>query len=213
MLVFLLLLILAVLVLVVALVETQQVSWSDKMRRLNPGVAHLGEWQAPDYVRQRVRSDYLEALAWLSASLTEPGYDRLAQAGHFLADEQLQAYSVFCARYSAGRFSEALAAEHDITVRAFSEDGLACLLLDSQTERRMTIHDLRTGRSPVTQSLEDAIYVYRMVYDTRDRRWKIGRFVQQIKPRTSPSPQGLPRVVNDSFFSHSAFTSRIGRDH
>src|SRR5690606_3209856 len=63
------------------------------------------------------------------------------------------------------RLIDILRANHEVRVRDFGNDGLSCLLLDFQTERRLATYHYWSKRRIHTQHLDDVICVYRMRFD------------------------------------------------
>ena len=78
------------------------------------------------------------------------------------------------------RLAATLTAQHQLGVRHFSADGLRCLLVDRQTERRMTTRLYWTQTGVHRQRLADCDVVYRMRYSMAARRWQIERLVQRL---------------------------------
>lgn len=138
---------------------------------------------APPEVVNRVRLDYLSALAWLQEAVLTDWSHQWAVAPMYLAGAYLRRYRALIGRYSAAgspRCVGVLRADHDITVRHFSAEGTRCLIIDNQQQRRMATYD-RPARARVsTQDLENAVMVYQMVYDEAAGRWKIDSFVQEL---------------------------------
>lgn len=163
--------------LILAFSGTKHVAWSDKMRRMNNLMDNRAEWTAPDYVRQQVRADYLEAFYQLTRV---PTLTREA-AMQYLSGTMLLFFREVMLYYRTDpRFFETLHADHYVMVRGFSADGERCLLFDRQTNRKVTLLHAKDLKPWFTQAIDDAVYVYRMVYDGALQRWKIESFLYQI---------------------------------
>lgn len=163
--------------LIVAFSGTKHVAWADKMRRMSDLFGNRTEWTAPDYVRQQVRADYLEAFYQLTHAPTLTRED----AARFLSGTMLLFFREVMLYYRTDpRFFETLRADHYVMVRGFSADGERCLLFDRQTNRKVTLLRVKDLKPWFTQAIDDAVYVYRMVYDRSLRRWKIESFLYQI---------------------------------
>jgi hypothetical protein len=178
-----LVLVIVAIVVVVIVNSPGQVPWGKKMRRVRAGVARRAEWMAPDDVVMQVRADYLAATQWLHDHMLSPWAHQWASAPMHLSGAFLKRYqTILMYHRSKGqpRFIGVLRADHDVTVRQFSPDGERCLVVDSQSQRRMASYDSRTHARVVTQDMGDGALVYQMVYDVKDRRWKIDEFVQEL---------------------------------
>ncbi len=172
-----LLLVLLLGLIVVAFSGTKHVAWADKMRRMSDLLGNRAEWTAPDYVRQQVRADYLDAFYQLTHApmLTREAAERYLSGTMLLFFREVMLYY-----RTDPRFFETLCADHYVMVRSFSEDGERCLLFDRQTNRKVTLLRDKDLKPWFTQAIDDAVYVYRMVYDRSLRRWKIESFLYQI---------------------------------
>jgi hypothetical protein len=73
-----------------------------------------------------------------------------------------------------------LRADHVVEVRQFSENGDFCVVIDHQSQRRMATYNRKTQERSITQDLGDGASVYAMIYDSKDQRWKVGAFVQEL---------------------------------
>lgn len=177
---FLLGLIVFVLVLMMIVTHSKQVEWENKMRRSNAGSARRAEWLAPVNIMQQARTDYLEAWHWIN-NVTRNPVGQMANAVNYLSgDELVRFYGVSNAYRGNPRFYEYLKCEHEVTIRNFAALGDRCLAIDRQHARVMTIYDKKTGSARVSQRLDDAVFVYQLVYDRQRRRWKIEHFIQQM---------------------------------
>jgi hypothetical protein len=138
---------------------------------------------APDTVVNKISSNYLTAINWLHNSVLNDRARQWAMAPVYLDGEFLKRYQRLLVRYQTGsspRAQGVLRADHQVMVRHFSEDGESCLVVDSQTQRRMATYDRQTGQRVHTQDLGDCTQVYQMVYDAASRRWKIRAFIQEL---------------------------------
>lgn len=195
---------------IMAMHSRGQVPWLDKMRRINAGVAQKQEWMAPDEVVDKVRSDYLTANRWLTDNVLASWQQQWMLAPYYMSGLYLKRFQTLVTQYRAGRMPRAigvLRADHQVTVRSFSEDGERCVVVDRQTLRRMATYDARTRERVMTQDLGDGVVVYRMRFDAADGRWKLDEFVQEL-----PAGWGRPsnRVRIREF---AAQPTPIGRDN
>lgn len=175
--------VLLIVIVVVALSNSEHIPWLGKLRRIHAGVAHKAEWMAPDEVVEQVRADYLAAIDWLQNSVLEDPSRQLTQAAVYLDGAHLKRYQTLFHQYYAGRgprFVGVMRADHEVQVRCFSEDGSRCLVIDAQTQRRMATYDRRHETRLHTQDLGEGAVVYQMAYDSRDKRWKIEAFIQEL---------------------------------
>ncbi|MBI5669365.1 MAG: hypothetical protein HZC41_15280 [Chloroflexi bacterium] len=175
--------VLLMVIVVMALSNSEHIPWLGKLRRIHAGVAHKAEWMAPDDVVEQVRADYLAALDWLQTSVLEDPARQLAQAARYLNGAYLRRYQTLFQQYYTGRsprFVGVMRADHEVQVRHFSEDGRRCLVIDAQTQRRMATYDRRRDVRLHTQDLGEGAVVYQMAYDSRDKRWKIEAFIQEL---------------------------------
>lgn len=170
-----------------------RVPWAAQLRRLHAGVSQKAEWMAPDAVLQQVRSDYLLALDWLHDSALKNWTHQWTYAPLYLSGVFLRQHQQLLQqqRQTSGfRCVGVLRADHYVEIRYFSEDGERCLVVDSQSQRRMATYDPTTRARLHTQDLGDCAMVYQMNYDTRSQRWKIDACVQQL-----PLGWGNPKVT------------------
>jgi hypothetical protein len=139
---------------------------------------------APEEVIQQVRSDYLSAVDWLQNSVLDDSFNKHpTRAAVYLDGAYLRRYTLLLQPFltnEAPRFVGVLRADHEVRVRHFSEDGRRCVVIDCQTQRRMATNDRRHNVRLHTQDLDAGAVVYQMVYDSRDRRWKIEAFIQEL---------------------------------
>jgi hypothetical protein len=170
-------------VLVVAILKTRRKSPAHPLRRLHAGVMNKAEWMAEDRVVDAVITDYLDAHHWMAEALFS-GYVRflheapLYLSGTFLKQQHDSVKTKIQQR--SPRLIGVLRAHHHVRVRHFAEDGLSCLVIDSQSEQRMATYDYWEHQRLHTQDLGERTYVYRMVYDAKACRWKIEAFIQQL---------------------------------
>ncbi len=160
------------------------VPWLDQMRRVRIGQGRK-EWLAPENIMHTVIQHYQEYVEFAQANLLKGwvGYARALPT--FMVDDMLHAQlEVLDTRLRQDnlRLIDILRASHRVHVRNFGDDGLTCLLLDYQTERRLATYHYWTKRRVHTQHLADAILVYEMQYDLDDERWKMANFIQELPP-------------------------------
>lgn len=163
------------------------------LQRIHAGVFQKAEWMAPDTVLVQVRSDYLGALQWLHDSALRDWSQQYSQASQYLSGTFLKRYQRLLKQNASSRGPHCigiLRADHQVEVRYFSEDGERCLVIDSQTQRRMATYDRDSRARLHTQDLGSCTMVYQMVYDTRARRWKVDSFIQEL-----PLGWGNPKLV------------------
>ncbi len=190
---------------VVIMTLSNAVPWANRMRRLRNGKT---EWMAPDDVIEQVREQYLEAINWLNESMLMSWTQQLTAASAYLGGSFLRRYRNLLLSQRSARgvqLTGVLRADHNVEVRQFSENGGFCLVVDQQTQRRMATYNRRTQERLHTQDMGDGVVVYAMLYDSKDGRWKIGGYIQELPAgwRTRPLVQeaSLP-VLGD-----------IGRDY
>jgi hypothetical protein len=194
-----LLLVFGVLLLVAWAFAPRGVPWANQLVRLRPGQGRQAEWMAPPEVARAVRRDYRAALAWLAECANDWGrcareLDKFAAGAY---QQRQIAVLDNLARTRGPRLAARLRARHILSVRHFSADGLQCLLIDRQTERRMLTRGYWGSSQHRQQRLPDATLVWQMAYDLRQRRWKIQAFVQALPPQGATSaPLGVPVTVS-----------------
>jgi hypothetical protein len=183
------------------------VPWAHDLTRARPGSGRgQAEWTAPPEVVRAVRGDYLAAQAWLARC--SANYGQLSRdlerftAGPYLRRQQ--AILGLLAQTRGPRLAAVLEADRQIAVRHFSADGLRCLVVDRQSQRRMVTRRYWAGDEAGRQSLPDAILVTQMVYDPRERRWKLERLIQSL-PAAPDGPVRL-RLAEE-------LPSAAGRDY
>ena len=170
-------------VIIMMVARRRAAPWSGNLQRLHAGVKNKAEWMAPDNVVQAVEADYLAAQHWMSEVLMA-GYGRFLRdgplylSGVFLKEQQRNTRAHMNKTHA--RMIGVLRAHHNVRVRHFSDDGLSCYVVDHQTERRMATYECKHFRRLHTQELLEGAYVYRMVYDTAAKRWKIDELIQQL---------------------------------
>ena len=156
------------------------VPWASQLTRLNAGLG-AAEWLAPPQVIEQVICDYQTAQDW--QVMCAPNWGRFVEGldryttGAYLKYQQRALASLVG---HEPRVAVEQAAAHQIEIRYFTADGLWCLLIDRQTARSLTTSNYWTGRVLHKQHLQDAALVYQMAYDLHDRRWKIGRLIQEL---------------------------------
>jgi hypothetical protein len=177
-----LLFVIGALLLILWLSAPRAVPWANELVRLNPGAGDRAEWMAPPEVVRAVKRDYLATQSWLaecsnSWGLLAAELDRHAAGAY----HQRQRLALAQLVQSPGpRLSAAITASHRLGVRHFSSDGLHCLVIDHQSERRVTTTGYWTGRVIHRQRLPDGALVYRMVFDPKEGHWLIERLVQRL---------------------------------
>jgi hypothetical protein len=162
------------------MVGREPIPWTNRLRRIYPGVSRKAEWVAPDDVVHQVSDDYLHAVEWLTSAA---GGQQVQLAPKYLAGRFLTRFQTIISYQSAPHrtyFTGIMTARHHIQVRQFSEDGCRCLVVDCQTERRMESHQLVERGWSLAQDLGDGALVFQMCYDTNARRWKIESFIQEL---------------------------------
>ena len=195
---------------IMAMHSRGQVPWLPKMRRVRAGVARKAEWMAPDEVVDKVRADYLTAMRWLSDNVLSSWQQQWMLAPYYMSGLYLKRFQTLVTQYRSGRMPRAigvLRADHQVTVRSFSEDGERCLVVDRQTVRRMATYDSRSRARIMTQDLGDGAVVHQMRYDGADGRWKLDEFVQEL-------PAGWGAHKGDARIRElAALPTLIGRDN
>jgi uncharacterized protein (DUF427 family) len=94
----------------------------------------------------------------------------------YLSGKQLQRHQTIVQQYRIAaepQIVSVLRADHRVYVRHFSEDAERCLVIDQQTQRRMATYDYERQSRLHTQDLGESTLVVEMLYDLRNRRWKI----------------------------------------
>lgn len=159
------------------------VPWIDHMRRVKIRGAKHGEWLAPEEIMSQVVENYREYLHFSQQTLVR-GWSLYVRdmerylAGDFLSQQRTHLEARL--RKNTLRLIDILRCDHEVRIRNFSDDGLNCLLIDYQTERRLATYHYWSKRRIHTQHLDDAICVYLMTYDREDERWKIKDFIQEL---------------------------------
>ncbi|MCC7451129.1 MAG: hypothetical protein IT324_27195 [Anaerolineae bacterium] len=197
-------------VIVTILARRRAIPWSGNLQRLHAGVKNKAEWMAPDNMVQAVEADYLAAQHWMSEALMR-GYGRFLQEGpRYLSGVFLKAQqrsTTYQMHKHGPCMIGVLRAHHNVRVRHFSDDGLSCYVVDHQTERRMATYECSQFRRLHTQELLEGAYVYRMVYDTASRRWKIDELIQQL-----PLGWNAENVYNKAIKLEKSLPIAAGRD-
>lgn len=179
------------------------------MRRIRAGAARKAEWMAPDEVVDRVREDYLTAVRWMGDNMLASWPHQWAESVNYLSGQFLKRFRLSAPPLSGGRPRAigVLRADHQVTVRCFTEDGESCLVVDRQTQRRMATYDARTHERVMTQDLGDGTVVYQMRYDVQAARWKIDDYIQEL-----PLGWGAQRT-RGHLREIQALPFRLGRDN
>jgi hypothetical protein len=200
------------LVLVMVYARRTRSKWPSDLKRLHPGVANKAEWMAPDDVLHAVQADYLHAQRWIAETMLA-GYAKFTDeapryfTGSYLKRQQKLAALHLKSNPRGQRYIGVLRCEHKIRIRHFSDDGLECYLLDRQMNRAIVTYDYPCLNPISTQALDQGAYVYRMIFDRKERHWKIEDFVQQL-------PLGWEEQVisNDSIRLDESLPAAAGRD-
>ncbi len=176
--------------------KPQSVAWAEGMRRLQPGRRGHAEWMAADTIVDQVQHAYLEAWEWADAAQMDwnrwrSEMDRFF-GGSFLGLQRARLEALSAAR--GIQLAGAVSARHSLTVRAFSSDGLACLLVDHQTQRQIATFWTKTRAIAAHQPLEDRTMVFRMAYDRAGKRWRIDELIQEFPAGWSSEPPTHGRV-------------------
>lgn len=206
------LLLLTLLIIVLTLfIGHKRTAWSDKLQKTQHSTSRL-EWNAPDYVHQQVRNDYLMATRWMKECAFAGWTEQWAGAPYYYAGLHLLRHQRILTRQRAGQeplYRDMLDAEHFVEVRHFSSDGERCLVIDHQTERSIITYHHDTLKLCMRQTLSDAAVIYQMVYDRRASRWKIEQFIQEL-----PSALRTGRMNNNKRVKLLAeLPPTTGRDH
>lgn len=138
---------------------------------------------AAETIIEQVRTDYLAATDWLQHSLLQAWPRPLAGASHYLTDRYLRRYQRMITQSQVQRpycFMGVLRCDHHVLVRILPDDERTCIVIDTQTQRRMATYVYRTRERLHTQHLPDAAVVYQMLYDDRAGSWKIALLVQEL---------------------------------
>jgi hypothetical protein len=170
---------------------------AESVQRIHAGVSDKAEWMASETVKQQVITDYLAAQSWLAqAQLTNYLYCLMNLPHHFSGTQliELQRLIKLQMQRNRARFIGILRANHNVTVRRFSEDGLSCLVVDQQSERRMATYDYWSKNRIHTQNLGGGVLVYRMCLDRLSGRWKIDEYIQQLPDGWENLPPGLIKL-------------------
>ena len=199
-------------VLVVMIARRSRGRWPSDLRRLHPGVALKAAWMAPDVVIHAVEGDYVHAQRWIAETMLA-GYAKFSDeapryfTGTYIKREQKLAAAHLKSNPRGQRYIGVLRCDHKIRIRHFSDDGLECYLLDRQTHRVVVTYDYPCLRPLGTQALDQGAYVYHMIFDRKERHWKIEDFVQQL-------PLGWEEQVisSDSIRLDESLPAAAGRD-
>jgi len=188
-------------------VGREPIPWTSRLRRMNAGVSHQAEWIAPDDINSKVRDDYLQAIEWLQDAAN---HQHLDDSSHYLTGRFLTRFQLINnTRISSRsiRFNGVLIARHHVKVRQFSENGSCCLVIDSQTVRKMKSFQSNHPDWMLVQELGDCTAVFRMAYDATEKRWKIEALVQEL-------PIGWGLITdNGPVRLWSELPTSIGRDN
>jgi hypothetical protein len=140
---------------------------------------------APDDVIHAVEADYVHAQRWMAETMLA-GYAKFSdEAPRYFTGTHLKRQQKLAALHLKSnprgqRYIGVIHCEHKIRVRHFSDDGLVCYLLDRQSNRTVVTYDYPCLHPLGSQALDQGAYVYRMIFDRKERHWKIEDFVQQL---------------------------------
>lgn len=157
--------------------------WRERMRRVMIGDSVRHEWIAPDEVVELAREHYLEAVEWLQECALLPRRLQQTQAERYLTGVRLKRFYQAAEEATLSprpHLAGVLRGDHQVELRAFSEEGDRCLVLDTQTVRRMATYHQSSGRRAVTQDLGDSVTIYALSWHTDDERWKISAYLQEL---------------------------------
>ncbi len=203
---FILLLAVGLLLILAWALAPRGIPWASALVRVNPGSGKRAEWMAPPAVVRAVKRDFLAAHDWLAEGSDDWGM-LAGELERYMAGDYLrrQRAALGLLVQSRGpRLADAITAGHALTVRRFSADGLRCLVIDRQTDITVTTTHYWTGRAIHRQRVPDRTCVWQMIYDARDRRWKIERLVQTLPV---PALSRVPISLREELPAHA------GRDH
>lgn len=203
---FLLVIAVGLLLILASAFAPRGIPWANALVRVNPGSGKRAEWVAPPAVVRAVKRDFLAAHAGLAECSNNWGMlagelERYV-AGDYLRRQRAALGLLVHAR--GPRLADAVTADHALTVRRFSADGLRCLVLDWQTNTSVTTSRYWSGEMVHRQRMPDAARVWQMIYDGADRRWKIERLVQTLP---APAISRVPITLAEELPAHA------GRDH
>ena len=173
----------AILVVVGITSRSEVVPWLNQMRRVKQKGAFHAEWIAPEEIMDTVVQHYMEYIEFAQETLLSGWTRYYHDMTNYLSGEylRLQKQNLDARlRKDDLRIIDILRADHEVRVRDFSDDGLRCLLLDYQQERRLATYHYWSKRRIHTQHLDDVICIYRMRFDQINRRWKIADYIQEL---------------------------------
>ena len=181
------------------------VPWANALTRVNAGTGTRAEWMAPDTVVRAVSRDFLATQEWLAGAARDWGLlarelDQYA-AGAYLR-RQRNALGLLV-QTPGPRLASVQLAKHTLAVRHFSADGLRCLVIDWQQERTVQTALYWSGTVVHAQRLPEAVLVWGMVYDGRERRWKVERLVQTLPRPAKGGERGLRLSGTDKLPTHA----------
>ena len=158
----------------------EPIPWTNRLRRVHPGVSRKAVWVAPDDVVRQVSDDYLRTVEWLTGAARG---EKTHRAPEYLTGLFLSRFQTIINYQNSPHhthFVGSMMARHHLQVRHFSDDGSRCLVVDCQTERRIESLQLHDYGWSLLQDLGDGTLVFQMRYDTRAQRWKIESFIQEL---------------------------------
>ncbi len=172
-----------ILVVVGMTTRSDVVPWLNHMRRVKQKGAFHPEWIAPEDIMQTVVEHYMQYIEFAQETLMSGWTKYYHGLSNYLSGDylRLQTDNIDARlRKDDLRLIDILRANHEVRVRDFGNDGLSCLLLDFQTERRLATYHYWSKRRIHTQHLDDVICVYRMHFDQLNQRWKIADYIQEL---------------------------------
>lgn len=161
---------------VLLLVQKPSISWVNQLLRLPTQADRTVDNSMPS-----AKDNYLAAMNWLSDSILLDWTLQWTLAPSYLSGLFLRRYLEVLKQYYMGqtpRYLGVLRCAHQIEIKELSNG--RCLVVDSQTSRRMATYEYWTQQRQGTQDLGDGVLVYEMKYDKHAQRWKIHRFVQEL---------------------------------
>ncbi|MBI3913111.1 MAG: hypothetical protein HY327_02775 [Chloroflexi bacterium] len=158
-------------------------------------------YDAPDEIKAQVIRDFEATLAWEQDNL----YDRKrldAELPRYYADPAFTTRRASLTREFDGKTTvldpiqsrQPFPLDHPI-VNEFSADGKRAMLAIYQMGKRIG-HNRATHAETLTADLGRWVWIYRMLYDPRDQRWKIASLVLVLNQDTQ---EVVTRVGGDRF--------------
>ncbi len=151
--------------------EREPIRWTHRLRRFQVGLSCQAECVAPDAVIYQAGNDYLSAIEWLTRAALGKHTQHAPEylTGRFLTHFQTIVNYQLIPGHAL--FVGVMTSQHHIQVPHFSEDGGRCLVVDTQTERRMKSRKMNNHEWLLKQDLGDGALVFQLPYDARVQRW------------------------------------------